>query len=111
MTRNMTGKKTSKQHRRWSEMSPGQRSVALALASIQVSLAVTAWMDLACRPAGQVNGSRAKWAAIIGVAFVGPLLYPTRGRRRRTLPPDPRPPGQDHGTAGARKDGNQRPRC
>ncbi|GAA1751028.1 hypothetical protein GCM10009767_07550 [Kocuria aegyptia] len=82
MTRKMIGEKTSKQHRRWNDLSPGQQSVVLTLASIQVSLAVTAWTDLAFRPAGQVNGSKAKWAVIIGVNFVGPLLYFTRGRRR-----------------------------
>lgn len=78
----MTGKKTSKQRRRWSDLSPAQQTVLLTLASVQVSLAVTAWTDLAFRPAEQVNGGKAKWAAIIGVNFVGPLLYLTRGRRR-----------------------------
>lgn len=77
----MTRKKTSKRLRRWSELTPGQQTVLLTLASIQVSLAVTAWTDLAFRPAQQVNGPKAKWAAIIGVNFVGPVLYLTRGRR------------------------------
>jgi hypothetical protein len=51
------------------------------LTAVQVSLAVSAWTDLAQRPADQVNGSKRRWAAIIAVDFVGPVLYFTRGRR------------------------------
>ena len=68
--------------RRWQDFSPRQRGLLLALASVQVSLAVSAWADLATRPAAQVAGSKAKWAAVIAVNFVGPVLYFTRGRRR-----------------------------
>jgi hypothetical protein len=46
-----------------------------------VSLAVSAWADLAERPAEQVNGRKRRWAAIIAINFVGPVLYFTRGRR------------------------------
>jgi hypothetical protein len=67
---------------RWSDLSPGQQAVALTLASVQLSLAVTAWADLARRPASQVNGRKGLWAAVIAVDFVGPLLYFVRGRRR-----------------------------
>ena len=66
----------------WKELSDGQRAAALVLASVQLSLAVSAWADLATRPAEQVNGSKAKWAAVIAVNFVGPVLYFTRGRRK-----------------------------
>lgn len=36
------------------------------------------------RPPDEVNayGSKAKWAAIIAVNFVGPVLYFTKGRRK-----------------------------
>lgn len=78
----MTGKRTSKKARRWSDLSPGEQTAVLTLASLQVSLAVTAWTDLAFRPAGQVNGRKAVWAAVIAVNFVGPALYFTRGIRR-----------------------------
>ena len=58
-----------------------QQTVILTLASVQVSLAATAWADLATRPAEKVNGSKGKWAAIIAINFVGPALYFLRGRR------------------------------
>ena len=67
---------------KWQELSSGQRAALLTLASVQVSLAATAWTDLARRPADQVNGSKAKWAAVIAINVVGPVLYFTKGRRR-----------------------------
>lgn len=67
--------------KRWRDLSGGQRAVVVTLTSVQLSLAVSAWADLATRPAEQVNGSKAKWAAVIAINFVGPVLYFTKGRR------------------------------
>lgn len=67
--------------KRWSELSGRQQAAILALGSIQLSLAATAWTDLAVRKPELVNGSKAKWAAVIAVNFVGPLIYFFRGRR------------------------------
>jgi hypothetical protein len=53
----------------------------LALGSVQLSLAATAWADLATRRAEEVNGSRARWAAIIAINWVGPLAWFRWGRR------------------------------
>jgi hypothetical protein len=68
--------------RRWSELTDKQRALLLVAASVQVSLAVSAWADLADRPASEINGSKARWAAIIAVNFVGPLTYFRWGRKR-----------------------------
>ena len=68
--------------KKWDELSTRQRAVALTMMSIQVSLAVSAWADLATRPADQVNGSKGKWAAVIAVNYIGPLLYFAKGRRK-----------------------------
>mgnify|MGYP001389510564 CR=1 FL=1 len=68
-------------NKKWKELPPRQQTVILTLASVQVSLAATAWADLATRPAEKVNGSKGKWAAIIAINFVGPALYFLRGRR------------------------------
>jgi hypothetical protein len=68
--------------RRWSELTDKQRALLLVAASVQVSLAVSAWADLADRPATEINGSKARWAAIIAVNFVGPLTYFRWGRKR-----------------------------
>ncbi|WEV78679.1 hypothetical protein O9K63_02450 [Janibacter cremeus] len=68
--------------RSWDDLSPGQQTTVLTLASIQLSLALTAWTDLALRPASEVRGGKGRWAAVIAVSFVGPLVYFTRGIRR-----------------------------
>ncbi|HEX5769953.1 MAG TPA: PLDc N-terminal domain-containing protein [Nocardioidaceae bacterium] len=69
--------------RRWADLTERQKTLVLVGASVQLSLAATAWTDLARRPASQVNGSKALWAAVIGVNFLGPIAYFTRGIRRR----------------------------
>jgi hypothetical protein len=68
---------------RWADLTNRQRTIVLTLASIQLSLAATAWADLARQPADQVNGRKAVWAAIIAINIVGPLSYFRWGRRPR----------------------------
>lgn len=68
--------------RHWNELSNRQQTALLVAASVQLSLAATAWSDLATRPAALVNGRKSVWAAIIGVNFLGPIAYFARGRRR-----------------------------
>jgi hypothetical protein len=67
--------------RRWSELSGAEKTGVLTLASVQLSLAATAWADLATRPASSVNGSKTRWALIIAINFFGPLAYFRWGRR------------------------------
>jgi len=66
---------------RWDSLSTPAKVALMAATSIQVSLAVSAWTDLAQRPPELVNGSKKKWAAVIAINFVGPILYYRRGRR------------------------------
>ena len=68
-------------HRKWRDLSPGQQAAILTLASVQLSLAATAWADLAARPKSRVNGSKTLWAWVIAVNFVGPAAYFRWGRR------------------------------
>jgi hypothetical protein len=69
--------------RRWADLSPRQQTAVLVAASVQLSLAATAWADLATRTPAEVNGSRATWAAVIAVNVVGPLAWFRWGRRPR----------------------------
>jgi hypothetical protein len=73
--------------KRWSDLTPGQQTAILVTASVQFSLAATAWVDLARRPADAVRGHKALWAAAIAVNFVGPMSYFAFGRRRVVSPP------------------------
>ena len=66
---------------KWGDRTPRQQTAILVLGSIQLSLAATAWTDLARRPAQRVNGRKGVWAAIIAVNWIGPLSYFRWGRR------------------------------
>ena len=68
--------------RRWNDLSSRQQTAVLTLASVQLSLAATAWADLATRPAASVNGSKSRWALLIAINFFGPVAYFRWGRRR-----------------------------
>ena len=67
--------------KQWSDLTTGQRTAAIVAGCVQLSLAATAWTDLARRPAEEIQGSKAMWAAIIAVNYVGPLAYFARGRK------------------------------
>ena len=67
--------------KKWKDLTDAQKAGLVGLAALQVSLAASAWADLASRPAAEVQGSKGKWAAIIAINFIGPILYFTRGRR------------------------------
>jgi hypothetical protein len=70
-------------NRRWTDLSPRQRALTLVAASVQLSLAATAWAQLAATPAVEVNGSKARWAAVIAINVVGPLAWFRWGREDR----------------------------
>ena len=59
-----------------------QGFAVLTAASVQLSLAATAWADLAFRAPEEVNGSKRVWALVIAVNFIGPVCYLRWGRRR-----------------------------
>ncbi|NTU85609.1 MAG: PLDc_N domain-containing protein [Chloroflexales bacterium] len=71
------------QHKRWMDLSPAQRRLIIALASLQFSLLVAALVDIIRRPAEQINGSKWAWAAASLLSIVGPLAYFRFGRRRQ----------------------------
>jgi hypothetical protein len=50
---------------------------------LQVGLLVAALGDLRRRPSAEVNGSKAIWAAVSFVNFLGPLAYFAFGRKRK----------------------------
>lgn len=67
--------------RQWRDLSTTQQTGIIALGAAQVALAVAAWVDLARRPARQVNGRKGVWAVVIAIDFIGPIAYFTRGRK------------------------------
>ncbi|MBK9738673.1 MAG: PLDc_N domain-containing protein [Actinobacteria bacterium] len=66
----------------WNDLSDTEKTAILVAASVQLSLAATAWIDLARRPRELVRGPKVAWAAAIAVNFVGPISYFAWGRGR-----------------------------
>jgi hypothetical protein len=62
--------------KQWADLTSKQQTAVLVLGSIQLSLAATAWVDLARR------GRKGLWAVVIAVNWIGPLSYFRWGRRR-----------------------------
>ena len=63
--------------RRWDESSTVVKVLIMLLTAVQVSLAVSAWTDLAQRPAAHVNGTKRRWAAIIAINPMTPARSAT----------------------------------
>lgn len=61
------------QNEEWSDLSSEQKTVVLVAGSVQLSLALTAWVDHARRDPVELDGSKAKWAAIIAINWFGPI--------------------------------------
>ncbi|MFV0459243.1 MAG: hypothetical protein ACK5MT_10815 [Actinomycetales bacterium] len=71
-----------KSAREWSDLSRRQKALVVLLGSVQLALAVSAWADLARRPAEEVRGSKRVWAGLIAINWFGPLGYFGYGVRR-----------------------------
>jgi hypothetical protein len=67
--------------RRWSELTSRQRVGVVVMTLIQFGLAAAALIDLERRPADQIRGRKRTWVGIIGINYIGPILYFVRGRR------------------------------
>lgn len=74
--------------KRWSDLSPRAKRFILIGGTFEGVLKIAALIDLVKRPAEQVRGAKARWAAaIVLINSVGavPIAYFIRGRRRRGL--------------------------
>ena len=73
--------------RRWSDLSERQRRVIAVTGAAEAVLKIAALVDLRRRPAEQVKGSKAIWAAalvLVSSAGALPIAYFVLGRRRPT---------------------------
>ena len=67
--------------KRWSELTPEQRTAIGVAATIEVVVTTVALRDLVRRPSASVRGPKAVWALGCFVQPVGPLAYLALGRR------------------------------
>lgn len=68
----------------WNSLSPAMRRTVIGLGAVDAALRIAALVDLARRPADEVNGPKAAWAAaLVVVNSVGalPLSYAVWGRK------------------------------
>jgi hypothetical protein len=68
----------------WADLSDGQRKLLLAAAAAELSLKITALIDIKHRPAERIRGSKAMWRAAMAVNLIGPVSYFVVGRKRPT---------------------------
>ena len=68
----------------WNDLSPRARRLIVVAGAIEGVLKVAALIDLARRPAGEVRGSKARWAVavtLVNALGIVPIAYFARGRR------------------------------
>ena len=71
--------------RRWNELEPRTRRAIVVVGAVEGALKIAALIDLARRPAKDVRGSKAWWAAAVSlINSLGavPIAYFVWGRRR-----------------------------
>lgn len=73
---------TNRNKKRWSDLSAAQKSGAIVMGLIQLSLLVAALVDIRRRPAEQINGRKGIWTAVAFINYIGPLSYFVFGRKR-----------------------------
>jgi hypothetical protein len=70
--------------KKWNDLSPRTRRLIIVGATLEGFFKIAALLDLVRRPAAQIRGSKAKWAAAIVLTnSVGavPIAYLLKGRR------------------------------
>jgi hypothetical protein len=70
--------------KRWSELDPRLREAIKVAGAVELGLKIAALIDLTQRPARQVRGSKARWAAaitLVNSAGAVPIAYFLHGRR------------------------------
>jgi len=67
--------------RRWSELSPRQRTGIVAAAAVQLVLFAAAQRDIGGREPERVRGPKPLWRVVCFVNFIGPVAWFAAGRR------------------------------
>jgi hypothetical protein len=68
--------------KRWSDLTDTQKVAIVLLGTLQFALLAAALWDIRRRPAAEINGSKALWALVSFINFVGPVAYFAVGRKR-----------------------------
>jgi hypothetical protein len=71
--------------KKWNDLSARSRRLILAAGVFEAVLKLAALIDLARRPAGEIRGSKMRWAlavTLLNSGGIAPIAYFTYGRRR-----------------------------
>jgi Phospholipase_D-nuclease N-terminal len=68
--------------RSWNDLSRNERAGVVGVGVVQIGLLAAALTDIARRPAEQIKGPKAAWAAASFINFAGPIAYFAFGRKR-----------------------------
>jgi len=69
------------QRKAWKDLSPFQKISILIGISVQLSLLMSALVDIWRRPSGQIRGPKPLWVMASFINFIGPIGYFTFGRK------------------------------
>ncbi len=69
-------------NKRWHELTSPQKIAIILLGAIQISLLIAALWDIRHRSTDEIKGSKAAWAMVSLVNFIGPMAYFSFGRKR-----------------------------
>ena len=75
--------------KKWKDLTPTQRRLAIGGALVQIILLALAQRDLSNRSAKQVRGPKWLWRIVTLVNFVGPLAYFCCGRKTQDSSQEP----------------------
>ncbi len=68
--------------KQWNDLTDTQKRGIVLLGVLQLTLLITALVDLRRRPADAINGSKRLWTALVFINFIGPIAYFLFGRKR-----------------------------
>jgi hypothetical protein len=72
---------TVNRKQRWEDLTPRQRAVIIAGATVELAITTVALVDLARRPKRLVRGRKRFWLTSFVVQPFGPIAYLAFGRR------------------------------
>ena len=67
---------------KWENLSDGQRTFLRIAAVAELTLKITALIDIKRRPAELIRGPKGVWRAAMLINLIGPLSYFAFGRKR-----------------------------
>jgi hypothetical protein len=73
---------TTRNVKRWKDLSLPQQAATLLLGMVQIALLVAALLDIRRRPPEQINGTKRMWTLLVFINYVGPIAYFLLGRKR-----------------------------